>query len=144
MKITSSDFKDNGMIPGRFTCDGENVNPCLVIEAVPPAAKSLALVVDDPDAPMGTWVHWLVYDMPLSGRIEQDSVPGKQGRNDFGRKNYGGPCPPSGTHRYFFKLYALDAALGLKEGLSKKELEGAMQGHVLEKAELVGLYKRAR
>lgn len=144
MKITSSDFKDNGMIPGRFTCDGENVNPCLVIEGVPPAAKSLALVVDDPDAPMGTWVHWLVYDMPLSGRIEQDSVPGKQGRNDFGRKNYGGPCPPSGTHRYFFKLYALDAALGLKEGLSKKELEGAMQGHVLEKAELVGLYKRAR
>jgi Raf kinase inhibitor-like YbhB/YbcL family protein len=144
MRISSPDFRNNGMMPGKFTCDGENVNPCLVIEGIPQAARSLALVVDDPDAPMGTWVHWVVYDMPLLSRIEQDAVQGRQGTNDFGKGNYGGPCPPSGTHRYFFKLYALDTVLGLKEGLSKKELERSMQGHILEKAELVGLYKRAK
>jgi Raf kinase inhibitor-like YbhB/YbcL family protein len=144
MKITSPDFKNNELIPKKFTCDGEDASPCLVIESIPQQAKSLALVVDDPDAPMGTWVHWVVYDMPLLGRIEQDAVPGRQGKNDFGNRNYGGPCPPSGTHRYFFKIYALDAMLDLKEGLSKKELERSMQGHIVEKAELVGLYKRAR
>ena len=144
MKINSPDFKNNELIPKKFTCDGEDVSPGLVIESIPQQAKSLALVVDDPDAPMGTWVHWVVYDMPLSSRIEQNSIPGKQGINDFGRRNYGGPCPPSGTHRYFFKVYALDAMLNLKEGLSKKELERFLQGHILEKTELVGLYKRAR
>ena len=142
MKITSPDFKNNELIPRKFTCDGEDFSPCLIIEGIPQQAKSLALVVDDPDAPMGTWVHWVVYDMPPSGRIEQKGIPGKQGTNDFGRRNYGGPCPPSGTHRYFFKIYALDAMLNLKEGLSQSELERSMQGHVLEKAELVGLYKR--
>jgi Raf kinase inhibitor-like YbhB/YbcL family protein len=144
MKITSPDFKNSELIPKKFTCDGEDVSPGLVIESIPQQAKSLALVVDDPDAPMGTWVHWVVYDMPLSSRIEQNSTPGKQGINDFGRRNYGGPCPPSGTHRYFFKVYALDAMLNLKEGLNKKGLERFLQGHILEKAELVGLYKRAR
>jgi Raf kinase inhibitor-like YbhB/YbcL family protein len=144
MKIASPDFKHNELIPKQFTCEGEDASPCLVMERIPPQAKSLALIVDDPDAPMGTWVHWVVYDMPLVSRIEQNSIPGKQGTNDFGRRNYGGPCPPSGTHRYVFKIYALDAMLDLKEGLSKKELEHSMQGHVLEKAELVGLYKRAR
>jgi Raf kinase inhibitor-like YbhB/YbcL family protein len=144
MKITSPDFKHNELIPKKFSCEGEDASPCLVIESIPRQAKSLALVVDDPDAPMGTWVHWVVYDMPPASRIEQNSIPGKQGTNDFGRRNYGGPCPPSGTHRYFFKIFALDAVLDLKEGLSKKELEHSMQGHILEKAELVGLYKRAR
>jgi Raf kinase inhibitor-like YbhB/YbcL family protein len=144
MKITSPDFKHNELIPKQFTCEGEDASPCLVMERIPPQAKSLALIVDDPDAPMGTWVHWVLYGMPPLGRIEQGAIPGRQGKNDFGRKNYGGPCPPSGTHRYFFKLYALDSALDLKEGLSKKELESAMEGHVLEKAELVGLYKRSR
>jgi len=144
MKITSPDFRNNEMIPKKFTCEGEDVSPCLVIESIPRQAKSLALIVDDPDAPMGTWVHWVVYDMPPASRIEQNSIPGKQGTNDFGRRNYGGPCPPSGTHRYFFKIFALDAMLNLKEGLSKKELEHLLQGHILEKAELVGLYKRAR
>ncbi|HUU06460.1 MAG TPA: YbhB/YbcL family Raf kinase inhibitor-like protein [Patescibacteria group bacterium] len=144
MKITSPDFRNNEMIPKKFTCEGEDASPCLVIEGIPPQAKSLALIVDDPDAPMGTWVHWVVYDMPPAGRIEQDSVPGKQGMNDFGKRKYGGPCPPSGTHRYFFKVFALDAMLNLKEGLSKKELEHLLQRHILEKAELVGLYKRAR
>jgi Raf kinase inhibitor-like YbhB/YbcL family protein len=144
MKITSPDFSNNEMIPKKFTCDGEDVSPGLVIEGVPARAKSLALVVDDPDAPMGTWVHWVVYDIPPLGRIGQNGIPGKQGTNDFGKRKYGGPCPPSGTHRYFFKLFALDAMLDLQEGLSKKELEHSLQGHILEKAELVGLYKRAR
>jgi Raf kinase inhibitor-like YbhB/YbcL family protein len=144
MKITSPDFRNNEMIPKKFTCEGEDASPCLVMEGIPQGAKSLALVVDDPDAPMGTWVHWVVYDIPPLDRIEQGAIPGKQGKNDFGRRNYGGPCPPSGTHRYFFKCYALDKMLDLKEGLSKKELEHSLRGHILEKAELVGLYKRTR
>ena len=144
MKVTSPDFKNNEMIPGKFTCDGEDVSPGLLIESIPAQAKSLALVVDDPDAPMGTWVHWVVYDMPPAGRIGQGSAPGKQGTNDFGKRKYGGPCPPSGTHRYFFKVYALDTMLEFKEGLRKGELERLLAGHILEKAELVGLYKRAR
>jgi Raf kinase inhibitor-like YbhB/YbcL family protein len=142
MKISSPDFGNNEMIPKKFTCEGEDLSPGLVIEGIPAQAKSLALVVDDPDAPLGTWVHWVVYDMPPSGRIGPNSVPGKQGTNDFGKRKYGGPCPPSGTHRYFFKIYALDAMLELKEGLQKNELEHLLQGHILEKAELVGLYKR--
>jgi Raf kinase inhibitor-like YbhB/YbcL family protein len=100
------------------------------------------LIADDPDAPMGTFVHWVVYDIPVAGRIEEDSVPGKQGINTAGRRNYVSPCPPSGTHRYFFKVYALDAELGLREGLSKEELEKAMEGHIMDKAEIMGLYKK--
>jgi len=144
MKITSPNFKDNEFIPKKFTCEGEDVNPALIVEGIPKEAKSMVLIVDDPDAPMGTWVHWVVYDIPVVNRIEESSIPGKQGINDFGRRDYGGPCPPSGTHRYFFKIYALDEMLNLKEGISKKELEGIMQGHILEKAELIGLYKKAR
>ncbi len=142
MKITSPEFEHNGLIPEKFTPQGADVNPALIIAGIPEGAKSLALIVDDPDAPMGTWVHWVVFNIPLMSRIEEDSIPGKQGVNDFGRKDYGGPCPPSGTHRYFFKIYALDKELDLKEGISKKELERAMQGHVLENAELIGRYKR--
>jgi len=144
MKITSPNFKDNELIPKKFTCEGEDVNPALIIEGIPEEAKSLALIVDDPDAPMGTWVHWVVYDILIIDRIEENSIPGKQGINDFGRRDYGGPCPPSGTHRYFFKIYALDEMLNLKEGVSKRELEKIMQGHILDKAELIGLYKKAR
>ncbi len=142
MKLSSPDFEHNKLIPGKFTCQGEDINPALTIGDVPNDAKSLALIVDDPDAPMGTWVHWLVYDMPLAARIEENSIPGKQGINDFGRKNYGGPCPPSGMHRYFFKLYALDTVLGLREGVSKTDLEKAMEGHILDKSELIGLYRK--
>ncbi len=142
MILTSSEFKANGMIPKKFTCQGEDVNPALAIEEIPPEAKSLALIVDDPDAPVGTWVHWVVYDIAIVSKIDENSVPGKQGTNDFRRKNYGGPCPPSGTHRYFFKLYALDKKLDLKEGLSKAQLEGAMKGHILDAGELIGLYKK--
>lgn len=142
MKLTSPDFENNKMIPRKFTCEGADVNPTLIIEDIPAGAKSLALIVDDPDAPMGTWVHWVVYDIPVVSRIAEDSVPGKQGMNDFHRRDYGGPCPPSGTHRYFFKIYALDKELALGERVDKKALEKAMQGHILDRAELIGLYKR--
>ena len=142
MKLKSSEFEHNKFIPKKFTCEGADVNPALIIEDIPANAKSLALIVDDPDAPMGTWVHWVVFDIPTVSGIEENSIPGKQGRNDFGRKNYGGPCPPSGIHRYFFKIYALDTNLNLKEGISKEELEKAMHGHILDKAELIGLYKK--
>lgn len=144
MKLTSPAFENNKSIPKKYTCEGEDVNPPLEIEEMSSGAKSLALIVDDPDAPMGTWVHWVVYDIPTVSRIDEDSVPGTQGYNDFRKTDYGGPCPPSGTHRYFFKLYALDAKLALKEGVRKEELEKAMEGHVLGKAELVGLYKKGR
>lgn len=142
MKLSSPEFENNGFIPMKFTCQGEDISPALVIEDIPEGAKSLALIVDDPDAPMGTWVHWVVFDIPPVGDIEENSVPGKQGRNNFGRKDYGGPCPPSGTHRYFFKIYALDTMLNKSEGLSKIVLEKAMEGHIVGKAELIGLYKK--
>lgn len=144
MKITSPEFGNNEFIPKKFTCEGNDINPCLIIEDITKQAKSLALIVDDPDAPMGTWVHWVVYDIPVVSKIDEHSIPGKQGSNDFGRKDYGGPCPPSGTHRYFFKIYALDTQLNLTEGINKETLEKAMQGHILDKAELIGLYKRAK
>lgn len=143
MKLTSPAFEHNALIPKKFTGQGEDVSPALVIENIPEGTKSLALIVDDPDAPMGTWVHWVVYDISVVSRIEENGIPGKQGINDFRRKDYGGPNPPSGTHRYFFKIYALNAMLELKEGVSKKELEKALQGHILDKAELIGLYKRS-
>ena len=142
MKVTSPEFDHNGYIPPKFTCQGDDINPEIIIEDIPQGAQSLALIADDPDAPMGTWVHWVVYDMPVANRIAENSIPGKQGHNDFGRYNYGGPCPPSGTHRYFFKMYALDAKLDLEEGIDKKDLEEAMEGHVLASAELIGLYKK--
>ena len=142
MKILSPEFGDNEYIPREFTCQGKDVNPALIIEGIPDKTKTLALIVDDPDAPVGTWVHWVVFDMPVVSRIEEDSVPGIQGSNDFGRKDWGGPCPPSGTHRYFFKIYALDTELGLEKGATKQKVEKAMQGHILDQAELVGLYRK--
>ncbi len=142
MKVTSPEFENNEFIPKKFTCRGEDINPTLIIENIPKEAKTLALIFDDPDAPMATWIHWVVFDIPVVSRIEEDSVPGKQGINDFGRLNYGGPCPPSGAHRYFFKVYALDRELNLEEGISKTELEKGMSGHILAKAELIGLYKK--
>lgn len=144
MKILSPEFQNNGFIPKKFTCQGEDISPALIIEDAPKEAKSLVLIVDDPDASIGTWVHWVVFDIPLIKRIEENSVPGKQGRNDSGRNDYGGPCPPSGAHRYFFKIYALDRMLNLSEGITKKELEKAMEGHILGQAELIGLYKQTK
>jgi len=142
MQLTSPEFENNKFIPKKFTCEGEDINPPLVIEDIPKEAKSLALIVDDPDAPIGTWVHWVVFDIPVVNKIEENSVPGKLGITNSGRRDYRGPCPPSGTHRYFFKIYALDTVIKLKEGISKGALEKTMQGHILEKSELIGLYKK--
>lgn len=145
MKITSSAFANNQMIPSKYTCDGGNVNPSLEISDVPKSAKSLALIMDDPDAPAGIWVHWTLWNIdPKTSEIAEHSVPpgAAQGVTSFGKPGYGGPCPPSGTHRYFFKLYALDLRLDLSEAASKAELEGAMREHILEQSELTGLYSR--
>jgi Raf kinase inhibitor-like YbhB/YbcL family protein len=142
MELKSPEFKDKEYIPKKFTCRGENINPALIIESIPSEAKSLALIIDDPDAPGGDWVHWVVFNIPVISRIEEGSAPGKQGITDFGRMRYDGPCPPFGTHRYMFKIYALDTMLNLTEGVTKAELEKAMDGHMLAKAELTGLSKR--
>lgn len=145
MKISSSAFLNNQEIPKKYTCDGEDVNPPLIIEEIPKNAKSLVLIVDDPDAPVGTWVHWVVFNInPKIKEIKENSVPKEAilGRNDFGKLEYGGPCPPAGTHRYFFKVYALDKVLNLGQGATKMELEKEMRDHILDWGELVGLYKR--
>ncbi|MCR4336367.1 MAG: YbhB/YbcL family Raf kinase inhibitor-like protein [Candidatus Omnitrophica bacterium] len=143
MKLKSPQFGNNEMIPKKYTCLGEDINPPLHLEGVPQGTKSFVLIVDDPDAPKGTWVHWVVYDIPVISQIQENSVPGQQGANDFGRRNYGGPCPPSGTHRYFFKVYALDVQLNLPEGQTKSQIEKAMEGHTIAKDELIGLFTKA-
>lgn len=144
MKITSPVFEHNQMVPAKYTCQGDDINPRLIVSQIPKETRSLALIVDDPDAPMGTWTHWVVFDIPLeNSEIKEDTIPGTQGYNNFGRNEWGGPCPPGGTHRYFFKIYALDTKLNLKEGAKKGEVERAMQDHILEKAELIGLYKKS-
>ena len=146
MKLTSTAFTDNGAIHSEHTCDSSDLSPPLEISDVPSNAKSLALIMDDPDAPVGTWDHWVVFNIPPSTReISKGKEPqGTPGKNSWGRNGYGGPCPPSGTHRYFFKLFALDTMLNLPEGSTKKQIEAAMQGHILYKAELMGTYKRSR
>ena len=145
LSIASPEFPHNGMIPSKYTCDGADVSPPLTIGSIPEGTRSLALIVDDPDAPMGTWVHWLVWNIGADTKeIPENSVPrgALQGMNDFRKQGYGGPCPPSGTHRYFFKLYALDTILALKAGATKAGIEEAMKGHVLARAEWIGLYRR--
>lgn len=142
LRITSPAFKDKGLIPTKYTSDGADFNPPLNIEGIPEGTKSLVLIVDDPDAPMGTWDHWIVWNIPPVGKIEENSVPGTEGLNDFRKHSYGGPSPPSGTHRYFFKVYALDTNLALSPNSRKKDVENAMKGHALARGELVGLYRR--
>ncbi|NOX87639.1 MAG: YbhB/YbcL family Raf kinase inhibitor-like protein [Calditrichaeota bacterium] len=150
MKLTSSVFEEGSMIPSKYTCDGADVSPPLAWSDVPDKTKSFALISDDPDAPMGTWVHWVIYNIPDSVRQLPEGVPADeklkngavQGTNDFRRIGYGGPCPPSGVHRYYFKLYALDTMLNLKPGATKAELLKAMEGHILGKTELMGKYSR--
>lgn len=144
MKITCPAFIHNTFMPLKYSCEGDGVSPELIIEGVPTEAKSLALIVDDPDAPAGTWVHWVVFNIPVIGRIEENSLPGKLGVTTSGGREYNSPCPPFGTHRYYFKIYALDILLNLKEGVSKGQLEEAMKGHILDKAELIGLYKKVK
>ncbi|OGH69399.1 MAG: kinase inhibitor [Candidatus Magasanikbacteria bacterium RIFCSPHIGHO2_01_FULL_47_8] len=148
MRISSPAFTDHGNVPGKYTCDGQNVNPPLLFEEVPANAKILALVVDDPDSPSGTWTHWTVWNIdPNVTEIPENSVPpgAVEGITSFKRSGWGGPCPASGIHRYFFKLYALDGELvGLTPQSSEEEVKTAMNGHLVATAELVGLYSRSR
>ncbi len=138
IKVLSSAFESNGTIPRKYTCNGEDINPPLVFEGIPEKADSLVLIMDDPDAPMKTFTHWIVWNIEPVAKIEEDSIPGVEGINDFRKIGYGGPCPPSGTHRYFFRVYALDKQLELKAGASRKELESAMIGHIIAEGELMG------
>ncbi|MFW6046272.1 MAG: YbhB/YbcL family Raf kinase inhibitor-like protein [Candidatus Woesearchaeota archaeon] len=134
-------FNENEYIPKKYTCKGEDINPPLYIENVPNDSESLVLIIDDPDAPNKTWVHWVVWNIdPKIKEIKENSIPGKQGINDFGKYNYGGPCPPSGTHRYLFKLYALDKKVNLNKNTTKKELLKEIEGSIIEKTKLVGLF----
>ena len=150
MEIKSTVFKEGEMIPKKYTCDGPDISPPLSWTGVPDTAKTLALVCDDPDAPMGTWVHWVLFNLPADEKALPEKVAAdktlkngaKQGKNDFRKIGYGGPCPPGGTHRYFFKLYALDTALHLEAGATKAELVKAMKGHILSEEQLMGRYKR--
>jgi Raf kinase inhibitor-like YbhB/YbcL family protein len=151
LELQSPDFTAGGNIPKQFTCDGANISPALSWNAPPAATQSFVLIADDPDAPVGTWVHWVIFDLPANLRAlpqdfpknEQSADGSRQGRNDFGKIGYGGPCPPPGKpHRYFFKLYALEAKLNLMPGATKKDVERAMQGHILAQSEYIGRFSR--
>lgn len=150
MELRSSAFQEGGLIPRKYTCDGADISPPLSWSGAPTETQSFALICDDPDAPMSTWVHWVAWNIPgttqsLSlGLPKVDSLPGgmQQGTTDFGRIGYDGPCPPSGTHRYFFNVYALDITLTLPASTTKPALEQAMRGHILTEAPLMGLYTR--
>lgn len=150
MKLESSAFTPNQLIPATYTCDGKDLSPPLSWSEPPEGTKSLVLIVDDPDAPDRTFVHWVVYNLPATTRQLPEGLShqpelsqgGIQGKNDFDRYGYGGPCPPSGTHRYFFKLYAVDTGLELEPGATKSAVLQALEGRVLEQAELVGHYTR--
>jgi hypothetical protein len=150
IEITSSAFAEGRMIPAEHTCDSQDVSPPLLWTGVPEGTKAVALICDDPDAPVGTWVHWVLYDLPGDVRELPPHVPpdptlangAKQGINDFRRYGYGGPCPPGGTHRYYFKIYALDRETGLEPGATKDEVLKATEGHILAKGELMGRYSR--
>ncbi len=150
MKLSSPAFDEGAMIPVKYTCDGVDVSPPLKWSDAPAGVKSFALICDDPDAPMGTWVHWVAYNIPPNVNELAEGVPAvdtlsdgtRQGINDFRKKGYGGPCPPGGTHRYYFKLYALDATIPVEAGMTKAKLLKAMQGHILSEAQLMGKYKR--
>ena len=154
MRISSAAFANQRPIPAEYTCEGANFSPTLAWENVPAETKSFALIMDDPDAPAGTWVHWVLYNIPAGKRSLSAHIPAvedlpdgaQQGKNSFQRIGYGGPCPPSGhgPHRYFFRIYALDALLDLQSRSSRAQLESAMKGHILDRAELTGHYERQR
>ena len=142
IKVISNAFESNGTIPRKYTCSGDNINPPLEFKGIPEKAESLVLILDDPDAPMKIFTHWIVWNIVPIAKIDEDSIPGVEGINDFREIGYGGPCPPSGTHRYFFRVYALDKQLGLKAGKSRKELENEMIGHIIAEGELMGKYSK--
>jgi Raf kinase inhibitor-like YbhB/YbcL family protein len=149
-QLTSTAFKHGETIPRKYSCDGQDISPPLAWGDPPQGTQSFALIMDDPDAPAGVWVHWVLYNLPAGSRGLPEAVPpdaqladgSRQGKNSWGRVGYGGPCPPRGTHRYFFKLYALDRALDLAAGATKEQLLKAMEGHILAQTELMGKYTR--
>jgi Raf kinase inhibitor-like YbhB/YbcL family protein len=148
--VSTEAFKEGGDIPAEYTCDGRDVSPSLSWKGIPENVKSIALIMDDPDAPVGTFVHWVLFNIPAGTPKLPKGIPrnqtlgdgSSQGMTDFGRVGYGGPCPPRGTHRYYFKVYALDTMLDLPPGATKKQLENAMKGHILATGELMGKYER--
>lgn len=144
LSLKSTAFKNNDSLPSKYTCQGEDINPPLEINGVHPATKSLVLIMDDPDAPAGIWTHWTAWNIPpATTNIAENSKPdGVEGTTSFGKPGYGGPCPPSGTHRYFFKLFALNTILDLPSSANKEDLEKAMKGYILDKTELIGLYQK--
>jgi len=150
IRIMSAAFEEGGKIPRKYTCDGADISPPLGWTSVPEGTKSLALISDDPDAPLGTWVHWVIFNLPPNIKELPENVPpqmelkngAKQGKNDFRKIGYGGPCPPGGVHRYYFKLYALDKVLNLEAGATKAQLLKAMEGHILADGQLMGKYER--
>jgi len=150
ISVSAEAFKEGNLIPEEYTCDGDDISPLLSWKGVPANAKSIALIMDDPDAPMGTFVHWVLFNIPANTQKLQKGIPedktladgSRQGTNDFRSIGYGGPCPPGGTHRYYFKIYALDTMLNLPAGATKADVEKAMKGHILAQGELMGRYKR--
>jgi Raf kinase inhibitor-like YbhB/YbcL family protein len=150
IKLTSSAFEEGGMIPSKYTCDGQDISPPLSWDNVPANTESIAIICNDPDAPMGTWVHWVLFNLPAEKRQLAENIPDdetlpdgtRQGITDFGSTGYGGPCPPSGTHRYFFKIYALDIPINIVSIADKETLLKDMAGHVLAEGQLMGKYKR--
>lgn len=144
LQVHSHAFAHNGHVPPEYTCQGKNYNPPLEISHIPAATRTLALIMEDPDAPNGTFDHWLLWNIPPNAAIAEQSNPGISGTNDFGKTGYGGPCPPSGSHRYFFRVFALDTELDLPAGSKKAALLEAMEGHILAKGELMALYKKKK
>jgi len=144
LQVQSVAFSHNGHIPPKYTCEGENINPSLEVNNVPEGTKSLALIMEDPDAPNGTFDHWIVWNISPNEAIAEQSIPGISGTNSFGKTGYGGPCPPSGSHRYFFKMFALDTELDLQAGSDKNALFEAMEDHILAQGELMGHYQKRK
>ena len=144
LKITSTAFKEGEAIPSKYTCDGEEINPPLKVDDIPANAKTLAVIVEDPDAPKGTYDHWLVWNISPTGHIKENSRPGISGHNGAGKTGYHGPCPPSGSHRYYFNVYALDSELDLPVGSDKNVLQEAMRPHIIAEGTLMGRYEKAK
>ena len=143
LSISSRAFSPKGFIPKKYTCEGDNISPPLDISGIPHQAKSLVLIVDDPDAPGGTFIHWMSWNIPITHHIDEGETPGDQGKNDFGNMGYGGPCPPSGIHRYFFKVYALGDLIDLDPNSEKVQVEEAIAEHILAYGELMGRYTKS-
>ena len=144
LKLISTVFSHNGHIPPQYSCEGKNINPPLIVENIPDGTKTLALIVEDPDAPRGVFTHWIMWNISPNEAIAEGSNPGISGTNSFGKRGYGGPCPPSGEHRYFFKVFALDDKLNLLAGATKEELLDAMKRHIIASAELMGVYQKQK